>query len=189
MPPQLSGMRKPVVEDKKRTAPIQSIRRSLSMKVVVLKLSLRKRVIITAPTPANGRLIQKIQRQVTFCANPPPSFVSECSSEEFCEVGNTEKRPSYSSNCPHCTHEAHPLPSLSEGNHVCDNDLSHTDDPTPTNSLDGPSNKDDGEIVSKSSNDCPYNKKDEAEVQHWLPTKDVAEGPENRLHHSRCEQE
>jgi hypothetical protein len=65
-PPHVTGIRKPVSDDVKRNIPTQSTRRSFERKEEVLKWSLRKRRIRTTAMPTIGRLIQKIQRQVTF---------------------------------------------------------------------------------------------------------------------------
>jgi hypothetical protein len=56
-PPHVSGIRKDVVLPTKRTVPAQSTRRSFDAKLDGMKLSLRKRGIVTSEMPMKGKLM------------------------------------------------------------------------------------------------------------------------------------
>ena len=65
-------MRKEVVEAVSKIAPIQSKRQSLLVKGPGGCSSRRQNGSVRNPRPQKGRLIQKIQRHVTFWAKAPP---------------------------------------------------------------------------------------------------------------------
>jgi hypothetical protein len=56
-PPHVIGIRKDVVLPMNMTVPIQSTRRSFDARLDGMKLSLRKRGIMTTEMPMNGRLM------------------------------------------------------------------------------------------------------------------------------------
>jgi len=59
---------------KKRRIPSQSMQAHLSLKDCFVDLSFMNRGVRTEAMPRNGRLIQAIHRQLTYCAKPPPTI-------------------------------------------------------------------------------------------------------------------
>lgn len=65
---------KQVVPKKKRRIPSQSMRAHLSLEDCFVDFSFMNGGVRTEAMPKNGRLIQAIHRQLTYCAKPPPTI-------------------------------------------------------------------------------------------------------------------
>lgn len=79
---------------------------------------------------------------------------------------NCAKRPS-------CAYDGEPIPPKFKWHQVRDDDLRENDDPTPTNTLNGPADQHVGEVLRQCSNERPHQEEDEGDQHHCFSAKDV----------------
>jgi hypothetical protein len=88
------------------------------------------------PAVMNGRLIQKIQRHVVFCAKTPP-MMGPVTEPTALEDRGQHLQESFliSGYLPHPGNYTNPLSSEPQRHQIGHNDLSHSDDASTTNTL------------------------------------------------------